>query len=33
MNKPAFLFDDRGILDKYAIGRIGFVYYKIGIGE
>ncbi|QKX04719.1 nucleotide sugar dehydrogenase [Aquimarina sp. TRL1] len=33
MNKPAFLFDGRGILDKKEMERIGFVYYKIGLGD
>lgn len=33
MNKPAFLFDGRGILDKKSLENIGFVYYKIGVGE
>ncbi|MFY0712108.1 UDP-glucose 6-dehydrogenase [Seonamhaeicola sp. NFXS20] len=32
MNKPAFLFDGRGILDKNTLEKIGFVYYKIGVG-
>lgn len=33
MNKPAFVFDGRGILDKKSLEEIGFVYYKIGLGE
>ncbi|WP_339916170.1 UDP-glucose 6-dehydrogenase [Yeosuana marina] len=32
MNKPAFVFDGRGILDIKALEKIGFVCYKIGIG-
>jgi len=32
MQKPAFIFDGRGILDKNKIESIGFVYYKIGTG-
>ncbi|MCX2680672.1 UDP-glucose 6-dehydrogenase [Galbibacter sp. EGI 63066] len=30
MQKPAFVFDGRGILDKNKLKEIGFVYYKIG---
>jgi UDPglucose 6-dehydrogenase len=30
MNKPAFVFDGRGILDIKALEKIGFVCYKIG---
>jgi len=33
MQKPAFIFDGRGILDKNAIESIGFTYYKIGSGN
>lgn len=33
MQKPAFVFDGRGILDKDALEQIGFVCYKIGSGE
>jgi|SRR5690554_740336 len=33
MQKPAFIFDGRGILDKISIEAIGFVYYKIGTGD
>ncbi|WP_299548798.1 nucleotide sugar dehydrogenase [Seonamhaeicola sp.] len=33
MNKPAFLFDGRGILDKKNLEKVGFIYYKIGVGE
>lgn len=33
MNKPAFVFDGRGILDIKALERIGFVCYKIGSGS
>jgi len=33
MQKPAFVFDGRGILDKEALEDIGFVYYKIGTGK
>ncbi|UNY99702.1 UDP-glucose 6-dehydrogenase [Zhouia spongiae] len=32
MQKPAFVFDGRGILDKQKLKEIGFVYYKIGEG-
>ncbi|WP_282134856.1 nucleotide sugar dehydrogenase [Seonamhaeicola maritimus] len=32
MNKPAFLFDGRGLLDKESLEKIGFVFYKIGVG-
>lgn len=30
MQKPAFIFDGRGILDKNKLKKIGFTYYKIG---
>jgi len=33
MKKPAFLFDGRGILNKEKIEKIGFIYYKIGLGN
>jgi UDPglucose 6-dehydrogenase len=33
MQKPAFLFDGRGILDKDALEKIGFDCYSIGKGE
>ncbi|OEK06098.1 UDP-glucose 6-dehydrogenase [Flavivirga aquatica] len=33
MQKPAFIFDGRGILDKNTIESIGFTYYKIGSGN
>tara|TARA_R110000868_G_scaffold407545_1_gene689101 strand:- start:120 stop:1517 length:1398 start_codon:yes stop_codon:yes gene_type:complete len=33
MNKPAFIFDGRGILDIKALQKIGFVCYKIGSGS
>ncbi len=33
MLKPAFVFDGRGILDKEALEKIGFVCYKIGSGS
>ncbi|WP_166960011.1 UDP-glucose 6-dehydrogenase [Yeosuana marina] len=33
MNKPAFVFDGRGILDIKALEKIGFVCYKIGTGS
>lgn len=33
MQKPAFVFDGRGILNKYQLEEIGFVYYKIGEGD
>ena len=33
MQKPAFVFDGRGILDKELLESIGFVYYKIGEGS
>ncbi len=32
MQKPAFVFDGRGILDQNLLEDIGFVYYKIGKG-
>ena len=32
MQKPAFIFDGRGILDIKALEKIGFVCYKIGTG-
>lgn len=32
MQKPAFVFDGRGVLNKEALETIGFVYYKIGGG-
>ena len=32
MQKPAFIFDGRGVLDRSQIERIGFVYYNIGSG-
>ena len=33
MQKPAFVFDGRAILDKSNMNEIGFVYYKIGEGN
>lgn len=33
MQKPAFLFDGRGILDTETLEEIGFVCYKIGSGN
>src|SRR5690554_1661529 len=33
MQKPAFIFDGRGILNKTDLEDIGFVYYKIGTGN
>ncbi|MFH4963790.1 UDP-glucose 6-dehydrogenase [Gaetbulibacter sp. M235] len=33
MNKPAFIFDGRGILDMEELKKIGFVCYKIGSGS
>jgi len=30
MNKPAFIFDGRNILDKNLLENIGFIYYGIG---
>jgi UDPglucose 6-dehydrogenase len=33
MNKPAFVFDGRGILDIESLKKIGFVCYKIGCGS
>jgi UDPglucose 6-dehydrogenase len=30
MQKPAFVFDGRGVLDRGEINRIGFVYFSIG---
>ncbi|NNF19276.1 MAG: hypothetical protein HKN61_05825, partial [Flavobacteriaceae bacterium] len=32
MQKPAFIFDGRGILDKKLLNNIGFIYYRIGEG-
>ena len=32
MQKPAFVFDGRGILDIKTLENIGFVCYKIGSG-
>ncbi|MCL4140837.1 UNVERIFIED_CONTAM: hypothetical protein GTU68_015896 [Idotea baltica] len=33
MQKPAFIFDGRGILNKDNIEALGFTYYKIGSGN
>ncbi|MEC3906313.1 UDP-glucose 6-dehydrogenase [Tamlana sp. 2201CG12-4] len=33
MQKPAFIFDGRAILDKSKLEDIGFVYYQIGRGN
>lgn len=33
MQKPAFVFDCRGILDMKTLETIGFVCYKIGSGS
>jgi Predicted UDP-glucose 6-dehydrogenase len=33
MQKPAFLFDGRGLLNKEDMDAIGFVFYKIGSGN
>ncbi|GGG36502.1 UDP-glucose 6-dehydrogenase [Bizionia arctica] len=33
MQKPAFIFDGRGVLNKTELENIGFVYYKIGTGK
>ena len=33
MQKPAFIFDGRGILNKTDMEAIGFTYYKIGAGN
>ncbi len=33
MQKPAFIFDGRGILDEELVKTIGFTYYKIGSGN
>ena len=33
MQKPAFIFDGRGILNKNDIEALGFTYYKIGVGN
>lgn len=33
MQKPAFVFDGRGVLDKSLLESIGFTYYKIGSGN
>ena len=30
MNKPAFIFDGRNILDKRKLEKIGFIYKAIG---
>ena len=32
MQKPAFIFDGRGVLDKNLLEKIGFIYYNIGSG-
>lgn len=32
MQKPAFIFDGRGVLDCELLENIGFIYYKIGRG-
>ena len=31
MQKPAFIFDGRNILDKQSLEKIGFVYCGIGV--
>ncbi|WP_176328451.1 UDP-glucose 6-dehydrogenase [Arenibacter amylolyticus] len=33
MQKPAFVFDGRGVLDAKTLNEIGFIYYKIGSGN
>jgi len=33
MQKPAFVFDGRGVLDRNLMESIGFVYYNIGSGK
>ncbi len=33
MQKPAFVFDGRGIIDMKTLEKIGFVCYKIGSGS
>lgn len=33
MQKPAFIFDGRGLLNKRELEEIGFVYYNIGTGN
>jgi UDPglucose 6-dehydrogenase len=33
MQKPAFIFDGRGVLNKADIEALGFTYYKIGSGN
>lgn len=33
MQKPAFVFDGRGILNQKEMEQIGFIYYKIGSGK
>lgn len=33
MQKPAFIFDGRGVLDEELVKTIGFTYYKIGSGN
>lgn len=33
MQKPAFVFDGRGLLNKKELEEIGFIYYNIGTGN
>lgn len=33
MNKPAFIFDGRNLLNSSKLEEIGFVYYQIGVGK
>ncbi|GAA3588314.1 UDP-glucose 6-dehydrogenase [Flavivirga amylovorans] len=33
MQKPAFIFDGRGLLNKGELEKIGFIYYNIGTGN
>jgi UDPglucose 6-dehydrogenase len=33
MQKPAFIFDGRGVLNRNQLENIGFVYYNIGSGK
>jgi UDPglucose 6-dehydrogenase len=33
MNKPAFIFDGRNLLNGSKLEEIGFMYYQIGVGK
>lgn len=33
MNKPAFIFDGRNLLNGSKLEKIGFIYYQIGVGK